>query len=287
MGDSASPLRLRRRLRTELRSARQNKGLTQEQVAKAMEWSLSKMNRIEKAKSGISTNDLKALLPLYDITGKARTDELVSLARAARQPPWWRRYSDVAPPGLLALIDYESAASEVSQFETIFVPGILQTEEYASAVLQVFYDEKAAPDKVAALLDLRTRRRDLLTSENAPSFSFVLDESVIRRQVGNPAATSRQLMHLVDVAKLPNVTIQVVPFAAGLHPGMKGPFEVVQFEDSPEENIMFLEGPRSDIISDEPKDTEVYLDAFKHIAEISLAPSESVNLLLHVASELA
>lgn len=287
MGDGASPLRLRRRLRTELRTARLNKDLTQDQVAKAMEWSLSKMNRIEKAKSGISTNDLKALLPLYGITDKERTEELIALARAARQPGWWKRYSDVAVPELLELIDYESAAAAVSQFETMFVPGILQTEEYASAVLRVFYDEKTAPEKVATLVDLRTRRRDLLSSADAPRFFFVFDESVIHRVVGSRAITSRQLMHLVNVADLPNVTIRVVPYTAGLHPGMRGPFEVIQFEDTSDENIVFLEGPRSDLISDDQKDTQNYLEAFDHITKISLGPSDSVSRLRIAAGELA
>ena len=178
VGDGASPLVLRRRLRAELRAARREKGLTQDQVAKAMEWSLSKMNRIEKAKTGISANDLKALLPLYGIADKEQ--ELLTLARAARQPGWWSQYGEVAPSGLLQLIDYESAASAVSQFETMFVPGILQIEDYASAILQAFYDEKPTEERVAALVKLRTARRDLLNGENAPRFSFVLDESVIQ-----------------------------------------------------------------------------------------------------------
>ena len=282
MGDSASPLMLRRRLRTELRALRESKDLTQEQVAKAMEWSLSKMNRIEKAKTGISTNDLKALLPLYGITDKKRTEELVSLARGARQSGWWRHYSDVADPELLELIEYESAASAISQFESMFVPGILQTDEYASAVLQVFFQQR-----VAARVDLRTRRRDLLSSENAPNFSFLLDESVIRRSAASAAVASRQLRHLVEVAKLPNVTVQVVPFAAGPHPGMKGPFEVVQFDDTPDENILFVEGPRGDIISDDPKETDSYLEVFGRIKEKSLAPSASVDYLLKASREMA
>jgi len=278
---------LRRRLRTEIRAARLKKELTQEQVAEAMEWSLSKMNRIEKAKSSISVNDLKVLLPFYGITKKEKVDELVAMAKAARQSPWWRRYSEVAPPALLELIDYESAASSVSQFETMFVPGILQTEEYASAVLQVFYDEKSAPEKVAALVDLRTRRRDLLAGENAPKFSFILDESVLHRLAGNPGITSRQLLHLVNAAELPNVTIQVVPFTAGLHPGMKGPFELIQFEDTPDENLVFLEGPRGDFLSDEPRETENYLEAFKRIADTALGPSDSVGRIREAASKLA
>lgn len=279
MGDSASPLMLRRRIRTELRTARLKKDLTQEQVARAMEWSLSKMNRIEKAKTGISANDLKALLRLYGITDKERIEELLALARSARESPWWSRYNDIAPPTLLELIEYEYAASAVSQFETTFVPGILQTEDYASAILHGFYGEKSPAERVAALVELRTRRRDLLTSENAPTFSFVLDESVIHRLVGSPAIMSQQFMHLVTMAELSNVTIQIVPYTAGLHPGMKGPFEVVQFADAPDENIVFLEGPRGDFISDDPEETDSYLKDFKRITKKSIGPSDSVDLL--------
>ena len=287
MEDSTSPLLLRRRLRTELLAARLKKGLTQQQVATAMDWSLSKMNRIEKAKSSISINDLKVLLPYYGITDEEHTDELVELAREARKPGWWRHYSDVASPELLALIDHESAASAVSQFETMFVPGILQTEEYALAVLQVFYDEKSGPRKVAALVELRTKRRDLLTSDNAPHFSFVLDESVIRRLMGSPAVTSQQLEHLVNVANLPNVTIQIVPFTAGLHPGMEGPFEVVQFDDMPDENIAFVEGQGDTLITDDPHETKDFLKVFQRITEKSLAPSDSVGLMLEAAAAMA
>jgi hypothetical protein len=242
------------------------------------------MNRIEKAKSGISINDLKALLSLYGI--EERTGELVALAQAARQNPWWNGYRDVAPAELLELIDYESAASAVSQFETMFVPGILQTEEYASAVLQVFHGEKSSAERVAALVDLRTTRRELLTSENAPKFSFVLDESVIHRQVGSPSVTNRQFRHLVEMAELPNVTIQVVTFTAGLHPGMRGPFEVVEFEDTPDENIAFLEGPRGDFISDDPEETASYLKAFRRITEKSFGPSDSVDRLRKAVAEM-
>lgn len=287
MGDSASPLMQRRRLRNELRTARLNKELTQEQVARAMEWSLSKMNRIEKAKTGISTNDLKALLPLYGITDSERTEELIALARASRQIPWWRSYGDAAPTTLLELIDYESAASAICQFEPAVVPGILQTEEYALAALRLSYGEGSPAEHVPALVDLRTRRRDLLSSEGAPKFSFLLDESVIRRLAGNPAIMSRQLMHLVDLADLPNVTIRVVPFTAGLHPGVRGPFKVIEFDDEPDENVAFLEGPRGDYISDDPEETKSYLETFNRIAQKALGPSETVGLLRKTAGEMA
>jgi hypothetical protein len=251
-----------------------------------MEWSLSKMNRIEQAKSGISSNDLRALLPLYGITDEERTKELLDLARASRQTPWWRRsrYGDVAPETLLQLIDYESAASAISQFETMFVPGILQTEEYASAILQVFYDEKSSAERLA---ELRTLRRDLLTGENAPRFSFVLDESVIRRVVSSPSVMRHQLTRLVEVARLPNVTIQVLPFTASVHPGVRGAFKVVEFDDAPDESVVFLESPRGDFISDDAEEARNYLEAFERIKEKSLSPSDSVNSLRETAGEMA
>ena len=168
----------------------------------------------------------------------------------------------------------------------MFVPGILQTEEYASAVLQVFYGDNSADEHVAALVDLRTRRKGLLVSQNAPTFSFVLDESVIHRLMGSSSITSQQLRHLANVAELPNVKIQVVPFTAGVHPGMKEPFELIQFDDTPDENIVFLEGPRSDIISDDLKETKNYLTAFKRITEIALEPSDSVSRIRQAASEM-
>ena len=287
MDGSPNPLMLRRRLRTELRTARLNKELTQEHVATAMDWSLSRMIGIEKAKTGISTNDLKVLLPLYGITDKERTEELLALARAARKTPWWRRrYSEVAPARLLELMDYESAASAISQFETMFVPEILQTKEYARAVLQAFYGEESAAERVAALVDLRTGREDLLIGENAPKFSFILDEPVIRRLAGTPSIARRQLLHLVDVAGFPNVTIQVAPLTAGLHPGMRGPFEVVQFDDTPDENIVFYEEPGGDFISYDTEETEYYLEGFRRIAEKSLGPSDSVSRLRKMANEM-
>jgi transcriptional regulator with XRE-family HTH domain len=287
MEDNVSPLLLRRRLRTELVTARLKKGFTQQHVAEAMEWSLSKMNRIEQAKTGISANDLRALLRLYEITDQDQAEELVAMAREARRTPWWReRYGDVAPSGLLDLIDYESAASAVNQFENMWVPGILQTEEYASAALRVFHDKKSAEKRLSDLVDLRTERRQLLKGDNAPIFSFILDEAVLSRLIVSPPVTRQQFMHLASVADLPNVTIQVVPFAAGPYRGMKGPFEVVQFMDAPDEKIVFLEGPRGDIISDEPKETEAYLSYFKRFADLALGPSESVRLLTRIAKEI-
>jgi transcriptional regulator with XRE-family HTH domain len=285
MADSVTPLVLRRRLRTELRNARQEKQLTQEQVAKAMVWSLSKMIRIEKAQTSISINDVKALLQLYEINDEKETAELVALAREARKQSWWSSYSNVAPSALLELIDYESAAYAVRQFEPWFVPGILQTEEYARAVLQ-YYNARRSKSELAALVELQVRREDLLRREDAPQFSFILDEAVIQRLVGSPSVMHRQLERLFEVAKLPHVTIQVVPFSAGLHPGTKGSFEIINFADAADEFILFVETPRGGLISDFPEETQNYLEDFESIKEVSLGELDSVARLDEVAKRI-
>lgn len=247
-----------------------------------MQWSLSKINRIEKAQVGISINDLRILLAFYNIKDSEQIEKLSTLARAAKQRPWWRGYNDIAPLSLLELMDYESASSAVSQFEAMFIPGILQTEAYASAVLQLFYDGPS-DDRIAQLVDLRAKRRDLLTHDNAPSFSFILDECVIQRLVGSPAIMSRQLQHLLNIAELPTVTVQIVPFTAGLHPGMKGSFEIVQFDDDPDEAVVFVENTRGDFISDDPMEAQKYLAAFDLVRELSLGPLDSIRHMIQAA----
>jgi hypothetical protein len=250
-----------------------------------MVWSLSKMIRIENAASSISVNDLKALLQLYGITDEKQTAELVALAREARKQTWWRSYSHVAPSSLIELIDYESAASSVRQFETTYIPGILQTEEYARAVLDNFYADTSDSKGVAALVELRTKRWDQLNREDAPRFSFILDEPVIHRLVAGPSVMRRQLRRLSDVAELPNVTIEIVPLSVGLHPGTNGSFEIIQLADASDEYVVHLEGARNEI-SDDPNETKRYLDRFKRIKKVALGPSDSAPLLRKTADEM-
>lgn len=287
MTDGGSPLVQRRRLRAELRRARQASGLTQEQVAAEMDWSLSKIIRIEAGSSGISANDLKALLHLYQVTDLEQVDLLVALARAARERSWWSGYRDVAPPTLLQLIEYESAASAVRQFETTFIPGILQTEDYARAVIQDYYDERPGSDKLRALVELRVRREDLFDADNHPSFQFMLDEAVIRRLVGGSSAMRHQLRRLIEVADKPNVTVEVIPFSAGLHPGMNGPFEIIEFADPSDSDIVFLESPRGDIVSDDPEETLRYREAFVGLVKVALGPRDSLARIAKIADEMS
>jgi hypothetical protein len=251
-----------------------------------MDWSLSKVIRIESASSGISANDLKALLQLYGVKDSGQVDSLLSLARAARERSWWSAYRDVAPSSLLQLIEYESAASVVRQFETTFIPGILQTEDYARAVIQDYYDERPGSDKLRALVELRIRREDLFDADNPPSFQFMLDEAVIRRLVGGSSVMRNQLRRLIEVAGKPNVTLEVIPFAAGLHPGMNGPFEIIEFADPSDSDIVFLESPHGDIVSDDPEETLKYREAFEGLAKAGLGPRDSLARIAKIADEM-
>jgi len=289
MADGGSPLVQRRRLRTELRKARQatDPPLTQEQVAHEMDWSLSKVIRIESASSGISANDLKALLQLYGVKDSGQVDSLLSLARAARERSWWSAYRDVAPPSLLQLTEYESAAQVIRQFETMFVPGILQTEDYARAVIDNYYEEGLSSNQLHALVELRTRRQDVIDAENPPSFHFILDEAAVHRLVGGSSVMRRQLRRLIEVADKPNITLEVIPFSAGLHPGMKGPFEIIEFADPSDSDIVYLESPRGDIFSDAPEETSKYREDFAKLGKASLGPQGSLARIAKIADKMS
>jgi transcriptional regulator with XRE-family HTH domain len=288
MANGGSPLVQRRRLRAELRKARQatDPPLTQEQVAHEMDWSMSKIIRIEAGSSGIRANDLKALLQLYGVKDPGQVDSLLALARAARERSWWSKYKDVAPPSLLQLIEYESAAHTVRQFENLLIPGILQTEDYARAVIESYYEERPGSDQRRALVELRTQREKLFDGDNPPSFHFIFDEAVLRRPVGGESVMHRQLRRLLEVAERPNITMEVVPFSVGLHPGMNGPFKVIEFADALDKDIVFLESPRGDIISDNLEETLGYRKKFDTLSEVSLGPQGSLAYIAKVADKL-
>jgi transcriptional regulator with XRE-family HTH domain len=287
MAEVGSPLVQRRRLRTELKKARQTSGLTQDQVAGEMDWSMSKIIRIEAGSSGISANDLKALLQLYGVKDPEQVDSLLTLARAARERSWWSAYRDVASQSLLQLTEYESAAHSIRQFENMFVPGILQTEDYARAVIDNYFEKGLSSNQLHALVELRTRRQDVIDAENPPSFHFVLDEGVVRRVVEGPSVMRRQLRRLIETADKPNITLEVIPFSAGLHSGMKGPFEIIEFTDPSDSEIVYLESPRGDIFSDVPEETSKYREDFARLRKASLGPQGSLTRIAKVADEMS
>ena len=259
--------------------------MTQEQVAAAMEWSLSKLIRIEGGGVSISVSDLKSLLTLYQIADEGHVEELVALARAARQRSWFTAFRDITSPQYVTFVGYEAAASIIRQFEPTLIPGQLQTEEYARAVTLEY-----AADRVDKLVEIRIRRQELL-EEPRRLFFFILDEAVIRRQVGaptNPGIMRRQLRKLIELARQANITIEIVPFSAGVHPGMKGPFTVLEFPGD-DEDVLYLENARggasnpSALLTGEDPQILSHREAFERLREQSLGPKESIELIGRVA----
>lgn len=275
----------RGRLTRELRRIRKDAGMTQEQVAAAMEWSLSKLIRIEGGGVSISISDLKSLLTHYQIADENHVEELVGLARAARQRSWFTAFRDITSPQYVTFVGYEVAASIIRQFEPTLIPGQLQTEEYARTVTLEY-----AADRVDKMVEIRIRRQEVL-EEPGRLFFFILDEAAIRRQVGaptNPGIMRRQLRKLIEIARQPNITIEIVPFSAGVHPGMKGPFTLLEFPGD-DEDVLYLENARggasnpSALLTGEDPQILTHREAFERLREQSLGPKESIDLISRVA----
>jgi transcriptional regulator with XRE-family HTH domain len=236
----------RRRLRSELRRAREAAGFAQRDVAVAMDWSLSKLLRIETGAVSITTNDLKALLAHYGITESARVESLLQTARAARERSPWNAYKDLGSPQFLSYLSYESEASVIRSYQSAFVPGLLQTDDYAREVL----GRLRGPNQqtIDRLVELRLARQEVLDAEQPPSVHFILDEAVIARVVGGRDVMRRQLRRLQAVAEQGQATIRIVRFGAGLYPRIGVPYTVFEFPDPENEDVLFIEDAQGDFI---------------------------------------
>jgi transcriptional regulator with XRE-family HTH domain len=241
--DGPDPTIHRRRLRSELRRAREASGKTQRETAGAMDWSMSKLIRIESGDVRVSTNDLRALLAYYEVPPE-RVTQLVEVARAAREPARWSRYRDVASPEFLTFLGYESSAAIIRNFEPTLVPGLLQTEEYAREVISAVEPAQ----KTDALVDLRVERQEILVREAPPSLHFVMDESVIRHLVGGVDVMRRQLVQLREFAEQAHVHVRIVRFENGMYPRMRTPYVLFEFDAPEDEDVLYVENATGELI---------------------------------------
>lgn len=287
MSDGPHPQVPRRRLRVELRNAREAAAFTQDDVAKAMEWSLSKIIRIEAGSVGVSTNDLKALLRLYKINEQDRTDELLALARQSRERSWWSGYKDLLSLQYIQFIDYESAATAIRGFQPVLVPGLLQTQDYARVTIAQLA-ERVTPKIIEDLVEIRMKRQELLAREMSPAMLFILDEAVVRRVVGGKDVMRKQIAHLMELNARDNMTIELVPFSAGAHPGMQGPFVIMQLPEPAEDEILYLEGSKGAmVIRDDPEDLASYQEKFEQLRKLAMTPGDTAACLRKIVEEIA
>jgi len=282
-----SPAAARRRLRFALRTAREAAELTQAEVGDRLEWSVSKVNRIENGEVTISATDLRALMALLAVTDPETVDQLTKWARVARSRGWWDKpefRAHMTPP-MRQLIQYETEAAAIRCFQPTIVPGALQTPEYARAVLDYWSD--LSEDTRAARQTIRTERRDrLFSNKSGVPYHLVLDESVVLRRVGGPVVMSAQLRLLLDVIRTSNLYVRIIPLAAGAVMGQLGNFTVLDL-DGDENAILYREIPPDDIISDTHEMIQLYRQAFEHMWDVALTIEDSMTFIEANAAILA
>jgi transcriptional regulator with XRE-family HTH domain len=272
------PVAMRRQLRVELKRLRTSRGLTQRYVAEQLDWSQSKVIRIENGAVAIGVTDLRALLSLYGVDDRDAVDNLVNMARNSKHQPF-SSYKDIFRIETLRYFAYESSASLIRQVEPLVIPGLLQTEEYARA-LSANYDLPAS--RIDKIWESREERQELLDRTEPPEMFFILDESVIRRTVGGAGVMRRQLAHLVELASRPQMSIQVLMFESGAHRALRGPFVYLEFPAAADPDVLYLESPTGDsVFRDDPEVTGKYLEDF-YILEQQASAADRLREVLGV-----
>jgi len=277
-------------LRRELVRLRRERGLTQAQVASSLDWSASKVIRLEGGGSSITMVDLGALLSQYGVRSAAERERLQALNRGARKRGWWESYKDDLSPAYLNYIGFEAGAAFIRQFQIGFIPGLLQTREYARVVTAV---GSVDPKKVDKFVGLRLRRQqELAQRESRPQQYFVIDEAVIRRHVGiktSRAIMPAQLRSIADRTERDDrLTVRVIPFASGAHPAMFDTFTLLEF-DGQLPDVLYLEAAIEDYTMIAENDTRAarYSEDFEQLLVDALSPEKSVEFIRNVAEEMS
>lgn len=283
---AASPTVLKRRLGRELRNLRQSKKLTAAQVAKSLNWSESKVSRIEGGKSPLSDKDARALLGLYGVENSDEVQQFVGLVRKSRQEGWWHSYGDALPDWFKAFVGFEADASEIRTYQNELIPGLLQTKAYAFEVIRAMNPEEST-EQVENRASLRFERQEILGRKQpaAPRIWTILNESVLRRYVGSGMVMSEQLNHLANlVDEHPGVTVQILPFDAGAHASMGYNFSILSFSDVPG-SIAYTEALTSATYIDKELDLTRHDQIFQRLMAASVRPEKSVSWLRETARD--
>jgi transcriptional regulator with XRE-family HTH domain len=272
----------RRLLGAQLRRLREERGITLEDAGDVIRASGSKMSRLETGRVGFKDRDIADLLTFYEVTDEQKRSALQELARSAGAHGWWHDYSDVLPAWFEAYIGLEEAATSIRAYEIQFVPGLLQTEDYARAVTLLGHDDAPATE-IDQRVELRMARQALLTGGQPTHLWAVLDEAVLRRPAGRPGVMRRQLQHILQVAERPNVTIQVIPFAAGAHAAAGGPFSILRFSERDLPDVVYLEQLTSALYLDKRETVDHYMAVMERLcleATPAVSTAKAINAVL-------
>ncbi|HVB42920.1 MAG TPA: helix-turn-helix transcriptional regulator [Streptosporangiaceae bacterium] len=281
---AGSPTVLRMILGRQLQALREKAGLSYEQAADAILSSAWTIRRMERAEGGLKPLTVKSLLQAYGVTDPAEIGTFVSLARQASKAGWWHSYDDVLPPWFKIAVGLEESASLIRAYQPQVVPGLLQTADYARAITAASFPAALGADTERRVA-LRLARQELLTRPGAPRYWVVLDETVLRRPVGGPPVMRAQISRLIGASALPNVTIQVIPFAAGWHPALYGMFTLFRFPGSELPDIVYCEGLTSASYLDKPAETARYAEALDRMCAQAASPDQTITILRNLMKE--
>ena len=285
MATGSGPTVRRRQLMAELKRLREAAGLTQEDVAEQLEWHPTKVMRIETGRTAPHPNDVRLMVEVYGVTDRDQVMALVKLARDARQQGWWYSYRDVLLNRYDFFIGLESEATSIRGFELAMIPGLLQTEDYARALISEGPQE-LGPEEVQRRVEVRMARQRVLEKEERPQLWVILDESVIRRVVGGATVMRAQIESLLAAASQGKTTIQVVPYDGGPHPGLAGPFVILGFQEPGEPDIVYLETVGGNLYVDKPEEARLFATAFDHLRAAALSPGDTRAMLRAAADAL-
>jgi transcriptional regulator with XRE-family HTH domain len=271
----------RRRLKAALRREREGEGLSQKQVCEALDWSVSKIIRIEAGAVGLTATDLRALMDLYKIADDKRRTELTELARGSRKQSW-SEYSDVYSVAARTLFGYEAAASVIYKYEPTFIPGLLQTEEYARALLLA---GGHGEDEIDRIVTARLERQELLEQTPRPRLEFILGEATVSRAVGSPGVMLHQLERLKDLARRPDISLQILLFEAGAHPRMGEAFTILEFTDENLDDLIYLENAgRESVNREDPEVVATYRRDFVTLQGKATSSSDFAKIIDKIAA---
>ena len=284
MAANVNPTVRRRRLGSELRKLREMKGLTAEAVAAELLVSQSKISRLENGRRSISQRDVRDLCGVYGVDDPHLVESLMNMARESRQQGWWHAFGDVPYSVYIGL---ETEAESLRTYESLIVPGLLQTRTYAEAVILGMGPE-ATPAEIQNRVEVRLKRQERVADLEHPLRLWaVIDESALRRVVGGPRVMAEQLEYLAEMSTLPHVTVQILPHDVGAHPGMYGAFAVLEFEDSSDSSVVYLEGVTSDLYLEKHADVHKYAMMYEYLRAQALNPEKSREFILDAAKEYA
>jgi transcriptional regulator with XRE-family HTH domain len=284
VASNVNPTVRRRRLGQELRRLREVKGMTAEEVADRLLVSQSKISRLENGRRSISQRDVRDLCGVYDVEDHRIVESLMQMAKESRQQGWWHAFGDIPYSVYIGL---ETDAASLRVYEPQVVPGLLQTQAYAEAVCEGASPEASHTD-IEKRVQVRMRRQERINDLRHPLRLWaVLDEAALRRAVGGTQTMVEQLERLNEISQLPHVTVQVMPFSMGAHPGVNGQYAILEFPDASDSSVVYLEGVTSDLYLEKAHDVQSYSVMYEHLRAEALNPDQTREFIENVAKAYA